>query len=227
MTTTPAPKIFAAMNAILADTDAIGKNQKNQAQGFKFRGIDDVMNELHSSFAKHRVFLTTDVLAIERVEKDTRNGGKSLHQFITYRFTFWADDGSSVSSTQVGEAADSGDKSSNKCASIALKYALLQTFLIPTEDDKDPDAQTHAFTSKGQPVATQRAAVAALPRYDASPDARRWLTQKATDLGIVAEPLDANAKQLLLTIQNGIMGKTYAEAEASMADFVADKAGRA
>ena len=51
-------------------------------------------------------------------------------------------DGSYVETTNVGEAADSGDKGMNKAMSIALKYSLLQMFLIPTEEQKDPDAVT-------------------------------------------------------------------------------------
>jgi hypothetical protein len=37
---------------------------------------------------------------------------------------------------------DSGDKGMNKAMSIALKYSLLQMLLIPTEEQKDPDAST-------------------------------------------------------------------------------------
>ena len=51
-------------------------------------------------------------------------------------------DGSSVETVNVGEAMDSGDKGFNKAMSIALKYSLLQMFLIPTEEQKDPDATT-------------------------------------------------------------------------------------
>jgi hypothetical protein len=31
--------IYTSMACIMADIDAVGKNQKNQQQGFKFRGI--------------------------------------------------------------------------------------------------------------------------------------------------------------------------------------------
>ena len=37
---------------------------------------------------------------------------------------------------------DSGDKASNKALSIAFKYACFQVFCIPTEEMKDPDAET-------------------------------------------------------------------------------------
>ena len=53
-----------------------------------------------------------------------------------------------VTTTVYGTAMDSGDKADNKCMSIALKYALLQTFLIPTEDMIDPDSETHELQKK-------------------------------------------------------------------------------
>ena len=37
---------------------------------------------------------------------------------------------------------DSGDKASNKAMSAAFKYACFQTFCIPTEEMRDPDAET-------------------------------------------------------------------------------------
>jgi hypothetical protein len=63
-----------------------------------------------------------------------------IYEIQKLKFTFWAEDGSSVSSIVFGEALDMGDKAGNKCMSIALKYALLQTFMIPTEDMQDPDS---------------------------------------------------------------------------------------
>jgi hypothetical protein len=39
-------------------------------------------------------------------------------------------------------------KGAGKAMSYALKVCLLQTFLIPTEEDKDPDAQTTTWATK-------------------------------------------------------------------------------
>ena len=36
--------VFEALGLVMADLDAIKKGQKNQSQGFMFRGIDDVYN---------------------------------------------------------------------------------------------------------------------------------------------------------------------------------------
>lgn len=140
-------KIYEKLVAIMADTKAISKGRKNQQQGFMFRGIDDIMNDLHDIFAKHEVFLLTNVLEYNTTDRLTKSGGTNTFTRAKIEFTFVTIDGSSVSATTVGEAMDSGDKGMNKCMSIALKYALLQMLLIPTEDAKDPDAETHNIAS--------------------------------------------------------------------------------
>ena len=45
--------IYESINAIMQEVPAIGKNQTNKQQGFKFRGIDAVMNTLQPLLAKH------------------------------------------------------------------------------------------------------------------------------------------------------------------------------
>ena len=126
----------------MAEINAIGKDRKNQQQGFAYRGIDDVMNELHAALTKNKVFVVPEVLNEERSTGKTRSCGDLFYTRLKIRFTFYTDDGSSVSAVVIGEAMDSGDKASNKALSIGLKYAMLQVFCIPTEDEKDPDAQS-------------------------------------------------------------------------------------
>lgn len=134
-------RIFEAMAEVMRDVDAIGKNQKNQQQGFKFRGIDDVYNAVHPIFAKHGVFTAPTVLAERAEERQTKSGGNLIYRILTIKYTFFASDGSSFETTVVGEGMDSGDKGANKAMAVAHKYALLQTLCIPTEDMIDPDSQ--------------------------------------------------------------------------------------
>ena len=133
--------IYKAMLNIMQDVDAIKKEKKNQQQGFMFRGIDDMMNSLHGLFAKHGVFIVPTVESFDVKERPTKSGGVNYFTHAVITFNFTAVDGSFISIKNVGEAMDSGDKGMNKAMSIALKYALMQTFLIPTEDIADPDAE--------------------------------------------------------------------------------------
>lgn len=136
------PKIYGAIAAIMKETKAITKSSRNQQQGFMFRGIDAVMNELHDLFANNGVFILPEVLDYTVAEKVTGKGTILYYTRAKIKFHFVADDGSEAIAINVGEAMDSGDKGMNKAMSIALKYALMQMLLIPTEEPKDPDATT-------------------------------------------------------------------------------------
>ena len=134
--------IFQKMTSILKETKAITKSEKNQQQGFKFRGIDNVMNELHELFSKNDVFILQEVQDFTVDARPTAKGGTLFYTRATIKFRYMTTDGSFVETVNVGEAMDSGDKGMNKAMSIALKYSLLQMFLIPTEEPKDPDRDT-------------------------------------------------------------------------------------
>lgn len=134
--------IYNKMANILKETKAITKSERNQQQGFKFRGIDNVMNELHELFAKNEVFILQEVQGFTTENRTTKSGGVNTFTRATIKFRYVTTDGSYVETVNVGEAMDSGDKGMNKAMSIALKYSLLQMFLIPTEEQKDPDATT-------------------------------------------------------------------------------------
>ena len=136
--------IYKSIPEIMAEMEAITKDQKNTQQGFMFRGIDDVYNALQKLMAKHGVFsyplLITSIKNDSITSKAGNNGSHIINQYI---FRFCAKDSSSIDVITIGEAIDYGDKAFNKAAAIAHKYALLQTFCIPTKDDKDPDKETH------------------------------------------------------------------------------------
>lgn len=137
-----AGKIYKQICSVMQEINAIGKDRRNQTQNFQYRGIDDVMNELHSVLAKCGVFVVPQVLDEARSTGKTKNGGDMFYTRLKIKFTFYAEDGSFIESVVIGEAMDTGDKASNKALSVGLKYALLQVFCIPTEDEKDPDAQS-------------------------------------------------------------------------------------
>lgn len=134
-------KIFKAIADTMNDVSAVGKNSKNEKQNYNFRGIDAVMNALHPAMVKNRIFVVPEVLEQQREERQSKNG-KLIYSLCKIKYTFFADDGSSISATVIGEGMDSGDKATNKAMSVAFKYACFQVFCIPTEDMTDPDAET-------------------------------------------------------------------------------------
>jgi hypothetical protein len=146
-------EIYSKLSKIMSEVDPITKGKTNTQQGYKFRGIDDLYNALHALFSKHQVFITSEVLDSNREERQTKSGGTLLYSIVRVKFTLFTTDGSSVSSIIEGEAMDNGDKATNKALSVALKYCLMQMFLIPTEDLKalDPDNTSPEPMPKTQP----------------------------------------------------------------------------
>lgn len=141
------PLIYKKMSDVMREIGAIGKDQKNQAQGFKFRGIDQFVNALYPALTKNGVFMAPRALRHDQELKDVvRSNGKSgvdKHVSIMMEYSFYAEDGSSVTVGPIpAEGLDSGDKATNKALSAALKYALIQTFSIPTEDMAEADLES-------------------------------------------------------------------------------------
>lgn len=136
-------KIYEAISNVMAEIGAIGKEKKNQQQGFMYRGIDDVMNALQPALVKHKVFIAPEVISEQREERQTQKGGILFYTRLEIAFKFYAVDGSFIETKVIGEAMDSGDKATNKAMSIGYKYACFQVFCIPTEEMRDPDAEVH------------------------------------------------------------------------------------
>jgi ERF superfamily protein len=142
--------IYKKMSQVMADIGHVGKDQKNLAQGFKFRGIDQFVNALYPALVKHGVFMTPETVSITHETFNvTRGNGKAgvdKHVHLTMKYTFYAEDGSSVAVGPIAaEGLDSGDKATNKALSAALKYALIQTFSVPTEDMVEADSDSPAI----------------------------------------------------------------------------------
>lgn len=134
--------IYETISAVMAEIGSIGKESRNSQQGFMYRGIDAVMNAINPALIKHKLFVVPEVLSQRREERQTAKGGNLIYSVCTIKYTFYAEDGSNVSATVIGEGMDSGDKATNKAMSVAFKYACFQTFCIPTEEMKDPDSET-------------------------------------------------------------------------------------
>lgn len=182
-------KIYNAVSkvsGVLAKA-GISKDRSNQQQGYKFRGIDDCLNALAPLLAEHGVIIYPEVLERGVIERETRNGGALFYVTVKVKYTFAADDGSSFPVTTYGEAMDSADKATNKAMSAAYKYAVIQTFCIPTEGDNDADAHTHEVMPATKPSAVPAARAANAKKMQA------LQTPKKDTPSDAAPPLDWDA----------------------------------
>ena len=133
--------IYESLNEVAKDVMYLGKESKNTAQNFNFRGIDAVMNVFGPSLRKHGVTPIPMVKSIERGQKQLRNSvAKTVDIEVTYRFI--NTDGDYVDATVFAEAFDTGDKATAKAMSVAMRTAFLQVFALPT-DEPDPDQYSY------------------------------------------------------------------------------------
>ena len=153
------PEIFRLVPMVRAEIGAIVKAKKNESQGYRFRGIDDILNAVGPALTKCGITLSTtivsateDLVATEdpRLAKlDEWLRLKAKFRWVIFakihlRVTLYAPDGSNVSFEAFGSACDhNGDKAANKAHSVAYKYAMTLGLCIPVEegdmDDSDHD----------------------------------------------------------------------------------------
>lgn len=133
-----------AIIAVMRDITAISKDRENSVQRYKFRGVDDIYNELHPIMATHGLFTVPRVLRHTAEEKTSKSGSVQIYRVLEIEFDFISESGDKITvGPFIGEGMDSGDKAANKAHAVAHKYAFLQVFAIPTEDDKDPETTSH------------------------------------------------------------------------------------
>lgn len=148
-------KVYKAISSVMSELskEGISKTNKNQQQGYSFRGIDNVYNALAPILSKNGLVILPRVLSREVTERQTAKGGVLFYVVVNVEFDLvCADDGSKHTIATVGEAMDSADKATNKAMSAAYKYACIQAFCIPTEGDNDADATTHEPVPIALPV---------------------------------------------------------------------------
>ena len=138
-------KVYESINKVQKALSVMGisKSNKNQQQGYNFRGIDDVYNALSPILAESGLCILPRMLSRECNERITQKGTTLFYVTVDAEFDLVsAEDGSKHTIKTFGEAMDSGDKATNKAMSAAYKYACMQAFAIPTEGDNDADSTT-------------------------------------------------------------------------------------
>lgn len=142
-------KIYKSINEIMKDLakNPIKKEDINQHQKYKYRGIEAICNGLSPLFSKYQVIVFPEVL-----EMHTEMRGKMFNTVIKIKYTFVSSEDESKFEVIVsGEGADVGDKSINKAHTSAYKNCMNQTFCIPTESCEDPDYSSHAVFESATP----------------------------------------------------------------------------
>lgn len=187
---------------VLGKVERVAKRGTNETQRYKYATEADIVEEVRGHLAEVGVLLIPSVTKLEWRVIEGRNGPINIATvFMTFTFKDGAEE---IGVPVVGEGMDSGDKNVYKAMTGALKYALKQTFLIPTGDDPEKDdAPPESPPRRQQPKAE---ATPAKPAESPKPGAtlgledRRKVWATCKDLW----PDDANAKFTAFLKKHGV-----------------------
>jgi hypothetical protein len=143
MTTETKPTVQEAWANVMADVRALAKGDRNQQQGFNFRGVDAVMNAAGPAFRDHGVSVVpAGVTNVETSTYTTKGGTVMRDVFLVVSYLITGPAGDTMPGAAAGEASDAGDKATPKAMSVAYRTFLLQALTLPT-DERDPDADAY------------------------------------------------------------------------------------
>jgi len=147
---TDTPTVFEAWSAVMQDVQSIEKGEFNKAQGFRFRGIDQVMDVVGPALRRHGVIVVPTGTDLQPETYQTAKGTPMRNAMVTMQYTVYGPGGDYFVGVSFGESADAGDKAVTKAQSVALRTFLLQSLMVPT-GDPDPDASTYERASAPPP----------------------------------------------------------------------------
>ena len=143
---TKALNLYQKLAAITGEVAAIAKGGTNTEQKYQYIEYGAVAGELRGLFAKYGVIIVPSMQKTSeqsREEITSKYGAKGVAVLIDFEYRVInadkPDDNFTVN--WVGEAADYGDKATNKAATSALKYYLMRQFNI-SEKGEDPDGES-------------------------------------------------------------------------------------
>lgn len=122
---------------VLSHLPAIGKDSRNEQQGFNYRSIDTVLNHLKPLLSAASVHIIPVRQTFERGSYTTGRGTVMQTCTVTSTWQVRSASGDFFEAETVGEGADAGDKATSKAQTMAFKYLLWPALAIASNDDPD------------------------------------------------------------------------------------------
>ncbi len=140
-------KIFKAIIEAKRKVGAVGKRGKVTEYGnYDYRKFDDVLDAVAPLMDEFGIMIVPTVIS-----KEERQEQKKHFVTITMNYRMYAEDGSCIDGSSVGEAFDVGDKAATKAQTVALRIFYCTTLNIPYNEMQDTeDGPQHTWNEKKQ-----------------------------------------------------------------------------
>lgn len=157
-------ELIKAVLAVMEEVKSIDKNLNVGTGSATYKGVadKDVKLQIGQAMQKYGLIIVTKDIQPESTmsewdqEETYGQNTQMKHKTLVFTkvktiYTLHHVSGESMDLVGYGHGVDSQDKSAGKATTYALKYALLNTFLVPTGDIDDTDTQ-HSDTLPQKPV---------------------------------------------------------------------------
>jgi hypothetical protein len=134
-------ELLAAKLAVMEKVRRVEKTRRMVSAngGYQYAGAEEIISEIRPAMVTNGLSIAPVRSELILQDKLHLASNKAMtHSVLKVTFRLSHVSGQQEEIETFGEAADSMDKSINKCMTAALKYALLQTFLLQGAHD-DPD----------------------------------------------------------------------------------------
>jgi hypothetical protein len=137
----PAINLRQKLAQVRREVGYIQKRGKNELHHYSYAMAADIAAAIGDRLAALNVVLGRRNLSVKRYESQCQQGqGAETVVEVTLDYAFIDGDSDEILSVpSYGEGRDSGDKAPYKALTGALKYALIQTFLLATGDDPEEE----------------------------------------------------------------------------------------
>jgi hypothetical protein len=134
--------VIEAMKKVMEELGPIAKTRVNETQGYQYRGIDDLYNEINRLHAKYGI-VTVPIVSYKKTERFARPDGRlAFYTEIRASYRVYGPDGSWIKAVVTADGLDNSDKGVYKALSGAHKYLLIQLYCIPTGEGMDAEKET-------------------------------------------------------------------------------------
>ncbi len=135
--------IYQRLAAIMADVGRIPKNGYNDFHKYHYALESDVKDGCRAAMVAHGVLLFSSAVSVEAIDKDL------LRLTADYTFVNVENPEDRLTIRMFSDGQDKNDKAPYKAMTGGIKYALMNTLLIPTGDDPEKD---HAQEKERRPA---------------------------------------------------------------------------
>ena len=139
--TLPTMNLRGKLVAIYEELDHVEKAGRNKTQNYNFVRSADVLRDVRTAFAAHRIYAETNFTETGSYDIKTNSGGNMHASKVKVDIILYdVDSDETKHISGLGDGADVGDKGVYKAQTGAVKNALRNGLLLP--DEADPEADT-------------------------------------------------------------------------------------